>query len=234
MSYKKPKCIIPFEGLRGAPKKTSIKIALIGDGAVGKTSFFDRITTGDHLDYKFKKSYEATTGCNICQTEFSIGKYFVKLHLFDTAGQEKFGALRDSYLMGVDGVILMYDLENKETRQNVLTRWLPDLKRIQNESDVKSYVPVAVVGNKSDRIDTNIVKRERLYLDTVNYRTMVGIRKSVLSGHYDGTIEHFYASVKAEEDLIDPINWLLKDILWYYLPVDAKKISKTPIVVRPH
>lgn len=223
-----------FEGFRSEPRKTSIKIALIGDGAVGKTSFFDRMSTGDNPDYKFNKRYEATTGCNICQMEFAIGKYSVKVHMFDTAGQEKFGALRDSYLMGVDGVILMYDLEIKQTRQNVLTKWLPDIKRILNASDAKTYVPIAVVGNKSDKIETNVIEKERLYIDNINYRTIVGIRDSVLRGYYDGKIEHFYASVKAEDGLMDPINWLLKDILWYYLPVDAKKTSRKPIIARPN
>ena len=220
------------ENFRMAPKKTSVKIALVGDGAVGKTSFFDRITTGDTVDYKFSKSYDATTGCNICQIEFSIEKYIVNVHLFDTAGQEKFGTLRDSYLMGVDGIIIMYDLNNKTTRQNVLTKWLPDIKRILIASDTNASIPVAVIGNKSDKIDAKVLKSDRL--DVTTYRNILGIRKVTLNSNYNehGDIEHFYASVKADDGLMDPINWLLKQILLYYLPVNVKKTVKNPIISR--
>jgi small GTP-binding protein len=237
-----------FEGFRCSPKKTSIKIVLLGDGAVGKTSFFDRITTGDNLDYKFRKTYDATTGCNICQMDMKIGKYTIKLHMFDTAGQEKFGSLRDSYLMGADGIIMMYDLNNKSSRQNILTKWLPDLKKHIDSSCTKSNISVAVVGNKSDRIDEELIKKEKLYLDSTTCREVVGLRKSVLKTNYSSTgtgsypvkskeygqIEHFYSSVKQDEGLMDPINWLLKDILCYYISVDARKTSSKPVIVKTH
>jgi GTP-binding nuclear protein Ran len=127
------------------PHKTNIKIALIGDGATGKTSYFERLVSGHLENYKFKKSYNATHSCNICQIEYSIGKHKIKIHLFDTAGQEKFGTLRDSYLFGVDGVILMYDLTQRDTKQNVVNKWLPEIKRILKTSKTKQYVPVIVI-----------------------------------------------------------------------------------------
>ncbi len=142
-----------FDDCRGSPSKTSIKIALIGDGGTGKTSYFNRVTMGDHPEYKFSKVYDATRGCNICQIEYMIGKYTITLHLFDTAGQEKYGTLRDSYLMGVDGIILMYDLGEKITKQNVLSKWIPDVKRVLTSSGNKVSVPIAVIGNKNDVLD---------------------------------------------------------------------------------
>lgn len=233
-----------FEGFRCPPKKSSIKLVLLGDGGVGKTSFFDRITTGDNLDYKFRKKYDATKGCNICQMDVMVGKYTIKLHIFDTAGQEKFGSLRDSYLMGADGVIMMYDLNNKSSRQNILTKWLPDLKKHIDASYTKSNIPVAVVGNKSDRIDEELIKKERLYIDSTQYMEVVGIRKSVLKSNYSmsgsysvrskeyGQIEHFYSSVKQDEGLMNPINWLLKDILCYYISVDVRKTRDKPVIIK--
>jgi GTP-binding nuclear protein Ran len=203
------------------PKKTSIKIALVGDGAVGKTSFFNRLTNGDTEDYKFSKNYDATTGCNVCQIELMVDRTPIKLHLFDTAGQEQFGDLRDSYLMGVDGIVLMYDITDRTTKQNVMTKWLPEIKRILSASKNPNYVPVMVVGNKNDRVDS-IVSDE-----------LVALRLSTLTGCYDakyGSVNHCVMSVKANDNLMQPINWLLQKILAYFWQVDAKKSDKKPIV----
>lgn len=230
-----------FESFRCAPSKKSIKIVLLGDGAIGKTSYFNRISSGDTDEYKFNKTYDATRGCNICQIEYTIGKYSITIHLFDTAGQEKFGALRDSYLMGADGIILMYDLTEITTKQNILTKWIPDIKRVLNDASVKTHIPVAIVGNKNDRIDITSLKcndHERPELNDLTDEHMLtntlGIRSSTLKSAYNSqgtykgnTIEHFYISVKADENLLTPINWLLENILEYYIPVDAKRSNNS-------
>jgi len=225
-----------FEQFRNAPSKTSIKIVLLGDGAIGKTAYFNRITSGDTDEYKFNKIYDATRGCNICQIEYMLGKYTIIIHLFDTAGQEKFGALRDSYLLGADGIILMYDLTENATKRNVLTKWIPDIKRILNDTSALSRIPIAVVGNKNDRIDVSALKcndPSRYELEDLHDEEMltntIGIRMSTLKNIYKcGQIEHFYVSVKADENLIKPVNWLLEQILNCYLPVDIKRNNKIP------
>lgn len=207
------------ETFQGSLKKKSFKIALIGDGSTGKTSYFNRISLGEQEDYKFEKKYDATQGCNICQIEFSINKNPVTLHLFDTAGQEKFGAMRDSYLLGVDGVIVLYDVSEKSTRSNVLTKWIPEIRKILSLSDETS-VPIMVVGNKNDKIAN---------LDNV-YEN-IGLRVSTLSGNYRGPINHCFTSVKADENLMEPINWLLKTILSTYCVVNVERSKKKPVMV---
>jgi len=215
-----------FDDCRRSPFKSSIKIALIGDGGTGKTSYFNRIASGNHPDYKFSKVYDATRGCNICQIEYTIGRYPITLHIFDTAGQEKFGALRDSYLMGADGIILMYDLTEKITKQNVLAKWIPEVKKILKNSGTKSFIPIAVVGNKNDRIEE---------YDLKNAYDLPGIRLTTLTGAYSssscGQIEHFIISVKSDTNLMSPINWLLKTVLAYIMPVNAKRTGKLPKIV---
>ena len=46
-------------------QKSAIKIVLLGDGHVGKSSLFERLTIGSSEDYSFNKNYDATTGCNV-------------------------------------------------------------------------------------------------------------------------------------------------------------------------
>lgn len=224
-----------FEDFRAPPSKTSIKIALLGDGATGKTSFFNRIASGDNSDYKFSKVYDATQGCNICQIEYMIGKYPVTVHVFDTAGQEKFGMLRDSYLTGADAIIMMYDLSDKDTRQNILTKWIPEVRKLLTAAQCTQYIPIAVVGNKNDKIDMSRVQtgggggRSGAVLSDP-----IGIRTATLVGAYDphqfGPIEHFYISVKADENLLNPINWVMRHVLSYYMPVDVKRSTKKPAI----
>jgi hypothetical protein len=45
-----------------------------------------------------------------------------------------------------------------------------------------------------------------------------------------GQIEHFYISVKADENLLKPINWLLRNVLSYYMPVEVVKTTKQSAV----
>lgn len=219
-------CTYFFDGFFGndVPKKTSIKIALIGDGSTGKTSYFDRITSGDSPEYKFSKHYDATQGCNICQIEMMIGEYPITLHLFDTAGQEKFGMLRESYLMGADGIILMYDVTDKASKKNVIVRWLPEIKNILTKTKM-SDIPVAVVGNKCDKISVH-GKSDCEY-------PMLGFRTAALASNYEnkfGSIEHHLMSVKANDNLMEPIIWLLRNILKKNTR-DIKKSEKKPLVI---
>lgn len=191
-----------------APSKTNVKIVLIGDGATGKTSYFDRMVSGNLNNYKFCKNYNATYACNVCQIEFKIYDHKIKIHLFDTAGQEKFGKLRDSYLMGADGIILMYDVTQKETNEHIVTKWIPEIKNILLSSG-KTNVPVMIVGNKNDKIG----KKNEMCQLTLNE----------IYGIYNGPIDHCTISVKSDDNMMKPLNWLLKKILSYLFPIHAKK-----------
>jgi GTP-binding nuclear protein Ran len=213
-----------FDDYRGAPSKSFVKIALIGDGATGKTSFFNRIANGDNSDYKFNKIYDATRGCNICQIEYMIGKHTITIHLFDTAGQELYGALRDSYIMGVDGIIIMYDLSEKITKQNVTAKWIPEVKHMLSCTKTHSYIPIAVVGNKNDKLETSNYFPDPSILTHTNF-------ENLHDNYRLGSIEEFSVSVKADKDLMKPINWLLKNILSYYMPINVKRTKKQPVIV---
>lgn len=206
-----------YDSICGQPSKTHLKFVLLGDGATGKTSYFNRMCDGDDPDYTFEKKYIASQGCSVAQIGFNVGRHEITVHLFDTAGQEKFGQLRDSYLMGADGIILMYDITNKDTKRNVLSKWIPDITRVLKKTNEKKYIPIMVVGNKNDR--SSKVKLEPY--------EMLGIRKSALVGAYAskhyGEIDHCIVSVKADENLMEPVSWLLKTSLSYYFPITVTR-----------
>lgn len=121
-----------------------IKIALIGDGCVGKTCYYNLMSNTKSKSYKFNKRYDATRGFSLAEIEFQSAHGKIIIHLWDTAGQEKFGSMRDAYLKGADAVICMYDVTNWRTAKNV-DIWLRNIKSVCGNT-----IPVMVVGNKID------------------------------------------------------------------------------------
>ncbi len=86
----------------GAPE---FKVVLVGDGAVGKTTFVKR-----HLTGEFEKAYNATVGCEVHPMNFFTSQGEVKLMVWDTAGQERFRNITKGYYIGSHGAIVMFDV----------------------------------------------------------------------------------------------------------------------------
>lgn len=78
-----------------------------------------------------------------------------KLTIWDTAGQERFRTLTSSYYRGAHGVILVYDVTNRETFDN-LEHWFSELQTYCSNKDVIKMI----VGNKVDKDSTRAVSRQ--------------------------------------------------------------------------
>ena len=68
------------------------KLVMVGDGGVGKTTFVKR-----HLTGEFEKRYIATQGVEVTSITFYTTRGAIKFNIWDTAGQEKLGGLREGY-----------------------------------------------------------------------------------------------------------------------------------------
>jgi GTP-binding nuclear protein Ran len=77
------------------------KLVLVGDGATGKTTFVRR-----HVSGEFEKKYVATLGVEVRPLHFTTNKGKVTFNVWDTAGQEKFGGLRDGYYIQAHAAIV--------------------------------------------------------------------------------------------------------------------------------
>ena len=114
------------------------KVVIAGDEGVGKTSLIRRYCTGT-----FGEPRIITTGVDFQIKIVQVNGNSIKLSIWDIAGQEKFGAFRDTFYRGAKAVALVYDLANLTTLDN-LPRW---------HSGVAQVCPKArfvVVGNKLD------------------------------------------------------------------------------------
>ena len=126
----------------------NFKLVLVGDGGVGKTTFLKRHTTGE-----YEKIYSATQGVEIKPLVFNTNHGKCKFTVWDTAGQEKFGSLRDGYYINANCVIIMFDVCSRITYKNV-PNWYKDVVRIYDN------IPIVLCGNKIDMKDRKVKAKQ--------------------------------------------------------------------------
>jgi GTP-binding nuclear protein Ran len=162
--------------------QVEFKLILVGDGGVGKTTFVKRHITGE-----FEKKYVATLGVEIRPLDFQTNFGNIRFNVWDTAGQEKFGGLRDGYYMKGQCAIIMFDVTARITYKNV-PNWYHDLVRVCDN------IPICLIGNKVD-------VRDR----TVNARQVMFHRKRNMP-YYD-------VSVKSNYNYEKPFLWLARKLV---------------------
>jgi GTP-binding nuclear protein Ran len=126
----------------------TFKIVLVGDGGVGKTAFVKKLLTGE-----FERKYVATLGVevHVVRVKTTLGDLVFKL--WDTAGLEKFGGLRDGYYLQASASIVMFDMTARVSYKNV-PNWHRDVCRVCDS------IPFVLVGNKALSPDCRIKARQ--------------------------------------------------------------------------
>lgn len=119
---------------------TILKILMIGESNVGKSSILLRFTEDE-----FCENMQSTVGMDYKTKHIVIDGNTVKLAIWDTAGQERFRTLTPSYYRDGQGAILMYDVTDRNTFVKLET-WLNELNTYCNRTDIVKMV----VGNKID------------------------------------------------------------------------------------
>ena len=117
----------------------AIKIGLLGDSQVGKTSICDAL-----LNLEFTTDTTTTVGILKYETKFPLknGKN-IKLILWDSAGEERFRAVAMSSLKAVKGIVLVFDVTSKVSFQNI-NMWLDEINNNCNNPCLVLF------GNKID------------------------------------------------------------------------------------
>ena len=128
----------------------TIKLIIIGDSGVGKTNFIFQFTEG-----KFSPLHVATIGFDFKSKTVKLpkSKKNVKITIYDTAGQERYMALNKNLFQKVQGVILMYDLTDRESFENI-RKWLNLV------TQTVSNKTLILVGNKLDLADESRIVSE--------------------------------------------------------------------------
>ena len=131
-------------------KEFLYKILLLGDTSVGKTCFLMRYT-----DNTFQEIHMSTIGLDykLKNVQLEDGK-IVKIQIWDTAGQDRFRSITKNYYKGAHGIILIYDVTDKKTYENVKA-WIEQIRE-----EVSDNVTIILVGNKIDDLEGRKVKKE--------------------------------------------------------------------------
>ena len=122
-------------------KKTNhFKILILGDHAVGKSCFIIRYT-----DDTFQDVYLSTIGMDCKYKDVILEEdKSIRLQIWDTAGQDRFRSITKNLYKGAAGIMLIYDITNRNTFDNV-KKWVNSIKE-----EVTSKVVIVLVGNKID------------------------------------------------------------------------------------
>ncbi|CAG0882258.1 unnamed protein product [Cyprideis torosa] len=131
---------------------TTLKILIIGETHVGKSSLLLRFT-----DDKFDPEQAATIGVDFKVKVLRVDGSKVKLAIWDTAGQERFRTLTPSYYRGAQGVILVYDVSSRQSFSK-LEMWLNELETYSTRSEIVKML----VANKIDKNDRVVDREEGL------------------------------------------------------------------------
>jgi small GTP-binding protein len=127
-----------------------VKSVLIGDAAVGKTSIRKK-----YLGEGFQKNHLPTIGVDLATKKVLFNDDLVKFVIWDLAGQHNFKSVRGHYYHGSNGIILVYDVVNRESFFNA-SKWL-----VEAYKNMGPLPPTIIVGNKID------LRRKPEYTDVV-------------------------------------------------------------------
>ena len=153
----------------------------MGDGGVGKLDFVQRYSTGE-----FEKKYVATLGVEVYPLLFHTNRGPIKFNCWDTAGQEKFGGLRDGYYIQGQCAIIMFDVTSRITYKNV-PNWRRDLTRVCKN------IPIVLCGNKVE------IKDHKVKATNITF-------------HRKKNLQYYPVSAKSNYNFEKPFLWLAKKL----------------------
>ena len=166
--------------------KEKIKVTVIGDGGVGKTSLIQRFIHGT-----FQKDYLKTIGAQISNYKVEKEGRNIELLFWDLAGQDDFHFLRPSFYKASKAAIIVYSLEDNNLGRRSfehITDWHNDVKEFCGD------IPVILFANKIDLINEESMNKD--YLE-----------KLINDNNFTG---YFITSAKTGKRVEDAFNFLIE------------------------
>ena len=124
-------------------KSKLLKVVLLGDGGVGKSSLMNRFVSD-----KFDSQSFHTIGVEFLNKEVVVDDENYTMQIWDTAGQERFKSLRTPFYRGADCCLLTYAVDDSQSFKN-LTMWKKEFLYYADIQDGNNF-PFVIIGNKID------------------------------------------------------------------------------------
>ena len=127
-----------------------LKLILIGEGTVGKTSLINQ-----YVNNKFEDEYLMTIGNDKMIKEIEINENKVRLEIWDTIGQENLRSANKIFMKNTDIALIVYDITNKGTFEKV-NHWINLVKEVNRNRNLI----IGIAANKSDLYENIEVNKE--------------------------------------------------------------------------
>ena len=135
--------------LNGKDKIKTLKLMLIGEAAVGKSSIMYRYTMNS-----FNPTMLGTAGIDFKKKEVQYNDTKIKIILYDTAGHDRFRKIIKNHCKGANGIVVVYDLSEEQSIERLST-WMSDI-----EENAEKDVELLLFGNKSDK-EPRMISQEK-------------------------------------------------------------------------
>ena len=146
------------------------KIVILGDCFVGKSSILDR-----YINCKFLNNYRATLGLNFLTHDIITSNTHYIIHLWDTAGSERFRSINTLFYRNAEACILVFDLTNYQSFSNI-SYWYDEFL-INRTPNKPNEFPFVIIGNKADLINDNeSINKENEKRENINNEEVSNIK----------------------------------------------------------
>ena len=174
----------------------TVKLLLLGDSSVGKTSFINRFFNNEYNENEL-----STLGIDFQYQILKKDNSIIKLLVWDTVGQEKFRAIPSKFYRNCDGILLFFDLEKPDSFNNI-SKWIQDINDNNNETNCILYL----LGNKIDLTRKISLEQANLKAKELN-------------------VKYFEISCKLNINIYDPVLEMINEILNKNINKTSHKIS---------
>ena len=137
--------------MENGEKLKEVKIILLGDVGVGKTSIISR-----YYKNEFNINILSTGSASYISKKVTKNNIGYKLNIWDTSGQERYRSVTKLFVQGANIVILVFSIDNRETF-DIMNYWH---KIVIDLVDDKENIVLAIVGNKNDKFEVAVISEE--------------------------------------------------------------------------
>ena len=134
--------------------ESKIQLIVVGESCVGKTSLLYKYSQG-----YFTQEHLATVGIEFFTKEEEINGRKIRVKIWDTAGQELYKSITKNFYRNSDGVIIVYDVTDRESFEKVQD-WV---QTISEYTDTEKKIQKVLVANKVD-LTRKVTKEEGMKL----------------------------------------------------------------------